>query len=110
MARRFSLLQDMCSNSQPWISIVQSFIEKKGLTHGMTTIKASLRQLLNGCDSLRIPSSSWVHHLVISWQEALLLCVWKPSSSRDHCNSLQKTLRIFDYKVKKKYPTFPFLK
>ena len=30
MARRFSFLQDMCSNSQPWISIVQYLIQKKG--------------------------------------------------------------------------------
>ena len=41
MARRFSLLQDMCSNSQPWISIVQYFIENKRLTHGRTTIMVS---------------------------------------------------------------------
>ena len=41
MARRFSLLQDMCLNSQPWIFIVQYFIENKGLTHGRTMIKAS---------------------------------------------------------------------
>ena len=34
MARRFSLLQDMCSKSQPWISIALYFIENKGLTQG----------------------------------------------------------------------------
>ena len=49
MARRFSLLQDMCSNSQSWISIAQYFIEKKALTHGRTKIEASWWQLLNGC-------------------------------------------------------------
>ena len=41
MAHTFSLLQDMCSNSQPWISIVQYFIENNNLTHGRTMIKAS---------------------------------------------------------------------
>ena len=41
MAPRFSSIQDMCSNSQPLISIVRYFIENKGLTHGRTTIKAS---------------------------------------------------------------------
>ena len=46
---------------------------------------------LTGCISLKIHGSSFVQHLVISWQEALLLCVWKPSSSREHCNSLQKS-------------------
>ena len=40
MARRFSLLQDMCSYSQLWISIVQYFNENNDL-HGRTTIKAS---------------------------------------------------------------------
>ena len=90
MARRFSLLQDVCSTSQPWISIVQYFIENKGLTHGRTMIKASWWQLLNGCISLRILGSTCVQHLVTSWQEPLLLCVWKPSSSREHCNSLHK--------------------
>ena len=64
MAHRFSLLQDMCSNSQPWICIAQYFIDSKGLTHGRTTIKASWWQLLNGCISLRIPGSTCVQHLV----------------------------------------------
>ena len=41
MDLRFSLLQEMCSNSQPWTSIVQYFIENKGLTHGRTKIKGS---------------------------------------------------------------------
>ena len=31
---------------------------------------------------------------VASWQEALLLYVWKPSSSREHCNSLHKELLV----------------
>ena len=35
-----------------------------------------------------------VQHLVTSWQEALLLCVCKPSSSREHCNSLQNKLLV----------------
>ena len=37
-AHTFSLLQDMCSKSQPWISIAQYFIENKGLKHGRTII------------------------------------------------------------------------
>ena len=41
MAYRFSLLPDMCSNSQQWIYSVKYFIESKGLTHGRTMIKAS---------------------------------------------------------------------
>ena len=94
MARRFSLLQDMCSKSQPWISIAQYFIENKGLTHGRTKIEASWWQLLNGCISLRISGSTCVQHLATSWQEALLLCVWKPSSGREHCNSLHKELLV----------------
>ena len=84
----------MCSYSQPWISIVQYFIENKGLTHRRTTIKASWWQLPNECISLKITSSSCVRNLIISWQEALLLCVWKPSPSRVHCNSLQKELLV----------------
>ena len=43
----------------------------------------------------RMDVSSCVQHFkVISWQEAFLLCVWKPSSSREHCNSLQKELLV----------------
>ena len=57
-------------------------------------INASWWQLLNGCISLRIPRSSCVQHLVTSRQDALLLCVWKPSSSREHCNFLQKELLV----------------
>ena len=49
---------------------------------------------LNGCISLRILGSTCVQHLVTSWQEALSLSVWKPSSSREHCNSLQKELLL----------------
>ena len=94
MARRFSLLQDMCSESQPWISIAQYFIENKGFTHGRTKIEASWWQLLNGCISLKISGSTCVQHLATSWQEALSLCVWKPSSSREHCNSLHKELLV----------------
>ena len=84
----------MCSNSQPWIFVVQYFILNKGLTYGRTTIKASWWQLLNGCISLKISSSSFVQHWVTSWQEALVLCVWKPSSNRELCNSLQKELLV----------------
>ena len=64
------------------------------MTHGRTTIKASWWQLLNGCISLRILGSTCVQHLVTSWQDMLLLCVWKPSSSRENCNSLQKELLL----------------
>ena len=32
--------------------------------------------------------------IVTSWKKALLLCVWKPSSSIEHCNSLQKELLV----------------
>ena len=47
MARGFSLLQDICSKSQPWISIVQYSIENNGLTHETTTIKVLLSGKLN---------------------------------------------------------------
>ena len=45
-------------------------------------------------DVFHIPASTCVEHLVTSWPEALLLCVWKPSSSIEHCNSLQKELLV----------------
>ena len=41
MARRFSLLQDMCSNSQPWIYMLQYFIKNRGLTYRRMTNVAS---------------------------------------------------------------------
>ena len=75
MARRFSLLQDIFSSLQPWISIIRYFVENKGLTHGRTMIMTSCWQILIGCISLKIPGPSCVQHVVISWQEALLLCV-----------------------------------
>ena len=55
---------------------------------------ASWWQLINGCISLRISGSTCVKHLGTSWQEALFLCVWKPSSGREHCNYLHKELLV----------------
>ena len=43
---------------------------------------------------LRIPCSSSIQHLFNSWHAVLSLVIWKPSSSREHCNSLQKRLLV----------------
>ena len=48
MARNFALLQDICQKGQPWISMMQYFIEHEGLVHGKTKIQASWWPLLNG--------------------------------------------------------------
>ena len=51
MARRFALLRDICQQDQPWISMMQYFIdsEHEGLVHGKTMIQASWWPLFNGC-------------------------------------------------------------
>ena len=79
----------MCSDSQPWISVVQYFFENKDLLHTTgegqrLTIKALWWQLPNLCISRRIPCSSCVQHLVVSWQESFSSFVWKPSSSTEY--------------------------
>ena len=40
MARKFALLLDICQQDQPWISMMQNFIEHKGSVHGKTKIQA----------------------------------------------------------------------
>ena len=37
----FALLLDICQQHQPWISMMQYFIEHKRLVHGKTKIRAS---------------------------------------------------------------------
>ena len=81
MAHRFSLLQDICLDSQPSISIVHYFIENVGIAQGKIMIKDSLWQLMNKCIPLRIPRFLCVQHLVGLLHEALS---WKPSSSIEH--------------------------
>ena len=39
VARRFSLLKEMCSCSQPWVEIICYFVEKAGIQHGKTKIR-----------------------------------------------------------------------
>ena len=36
--QRFALLRDMYEQDQPWISMMQYFIEHEGLVHGKTKI------------------------------------------------------------------------
>ena len=81
MARRFSLLRDMCRQDQPWVCIMQYFIEKDGLMHGTTKINASWWHLVNGSIPLNIRHSVCAKHLVKSWQDALGLFEWAPLSS-----------------------------
>ena len=40
MARRFALLRDIWQQNQPWISILQYFIEHEGLAQVKTNIQA----------------------------------------------------------------------
>ena len=94
MARRFALLRDICQQDQPWISMMQYFIEHEGLVHGKTKIQASWWSLLNGSIPLKIQHSVCGQHLVRSWQDALSLFEWGPSSDREYCNSLQNELLV----------------
>ena len=94
MARRFALLRDVCQQDQPWISMMQYFIEHEGLVHGKTKIRASWWSLLNGSIPLKIRHSICVQHLVRSWQDALSLFEWGTLSDRETCNSLQNELLV----------------
>ena len=80
MARRFTLLQDICKQYQPWISMRQYFIEHDGFVHGKTKIQALWWPLRNGCILLKIRHSVCGQHLVRSWHNALSLFEWGPSS------------------------------
>ena len=91
MAHRFSLLQDMCSDSHSWISIVQYFIENKGLTHGGQQLRHHGSNYWTNIFHLRFLAlymfNTWLSH----GQSDLFMCM-KPSSSIEHCNSFQKEL------------------
>ena len=94
MARRFSLLRDMCRQDQPWVCMMQYFIENAGFIHGKTKIKASWWHLLNGSINLKVRHSVCAHHLVRSWKETLSSFEWKPPVNREQCNSLQTELLV----------------
>ena len=88
VARRFSLLKEMCSGSQPWAEIICYFVEKVGIQHGKTKIRTSWWHVINSTRSFRCSQSTIVQHLVVSWQKSLKLFNWKPPECRKDCNSL----------------------
>ena len=45
MARRFALLRDICQQDQPWISMMQYFIELEGLVHGKEKLRSQFNRL-----------------------------------------------------------------
>ena len=67
MAGSFSLLQNMVSHSQPWMSIVLYFLKRVGVTHGREMIKSSWWQLLNGSIPLKFHHSSRAQHVLVMW-------------------------------------------
>ena len=47
VARRFNLLKGMCIGTQPCAKIISYFVEKVGIYHGKTKIKASRWHVVN---------------------------------------------------------------
>ncbi|MCO5594133.1 hypothetical protein L7F22_048154 [Adiantum nelumboides] len=90
LARRWSLLQDMClSSMQPWVSIAEYFICQTGLPYGKTKIDAPWWHIVNAQQAFKCKQSSTLTSLVISWQEVLKIAHWKPTSTRERANYLQ---------------------
>ncbi|MCO5597147.1 hypothetical protein L7F22_051222 [Adiantum nelumboides] len=88
LARRWTLLQAMCVDSQPWIDMVIAFLEDVGIVQGKTRIAASWWDVVNASQSVCVSASSLLDHLVKSWQEVLRFTSWKPPDCRRADNSL----------------------
>lgn len=88
IARRWTLLQAMCVDSQPWIDMIIAFLEDVGIVQGKTRIAAPWWDVLNASQSVRVSASPLLDHLVKSWQEVLRFTSWKPPDSRRVENSL----------------------
>jgi hypothetical protein len=88
VARRFSLLKELCLGSQPWAEIICYFVEKVGIQCGRTKIETSWWHIINSTRSFKCSESYIVQHLVVSWQRCLKLFNWKPPDCRKDINSL----------------------
>ena len=64
----------MCQQDQPWISMIQYFIEhSEGLVNGITKFQASWLPLLSGCIPLKIQQFVYAQQMVRSWQDAFIV-------------------------------------
>ncbi|MCO5549418.1 hypothetical protein L7F22_024322 [Adiantum nelumboides] len=87
LARRWSLLQAMCIDSQPWMDMSIALLEHVGIWYGKTQIAASWWNVVNGSQPVRVSASPLLDHLVKSWQEVLGYTSWRPPDCRRDANS-----------------------
>ncbi|MCO5603299.1 hypothetical protein L7F22_057448 [Adiantum nelumboides] len=88
LACKWSLLQAMFIDSQPWIDMSIALLEHVGISYGKTRIAASWWDVVNGSQPVRVSASPLLDHLVQSWQEVLGYTSWRPPDCRHDANSL----------------------
>ncbi|MCO5600621.1 hypothetical protein L7F22_054736 [Adiantum nelumboides] len=107
LARRWSLLQAMCIDSQPWIDMSIALLENVGIWYGKTRIAVSWWDVVNGSQPVRVSTSPLLDHLVKSWQEVLGYTSWRPPNCCRDANSLLvevlATSRVITWQEKHTY-------